>query len=250
MRIWLMARIARRLTNWKGVWRGYVEEQPIPELHFRSGLRLSHSPGDAPVLLLLEVFADGCYRRHLREPLTGTVLDIGANIGATALDFAWRHPGLEIHCYEPNPRSCGMLRHNVLTNRLERGILIRDVAVGRGPGFMRLNVAAPSIAATAYGHSLSDGAIEVPCIGLEECVARVTKPPVALLKVDAEGAEADILEGAPCEIWTQVRHVALEYHNDLCPDADERCLTVLRRERFKTRRTIAEPGRGLIHAWR
>ena len=102
--VWLMLRIARRLKNWQEVWRGYIDQQPIPELHFRSGLRLAHDSGDAPVFLLFEVFADGCYRNHIHGPMQGTVIDIGANIGAAAMDFATRFNDIEIHAYEPNPR--------------------------------------------------------------------------------------------------------------------------------------------------
>src|SRR5260370_25386181 len=61
--------------------------------------------------------------------------------------------------------------------------------------------------------------------------------PIALVKIDAEGAEAGILEGADAETLKEIRQFVIEYHNSLCPGALERCERVLADAGFRCRNT-------------
>ncbi|HUQ70153.1 MAG TPA: FkbM family methyltransferase [Planctomycetaceae bacterium] len=206
------------------------------------------------MLLLFEVFADGVYRKHLPAARRGMVVDIGSNIGAAAIDFSHRHPGVVVHAYEPNPATRETLMRNIEGNRLETQVTVFGDAVGRATGSLRLWVDGPSVVATAYSESApfpGCKALEVPVIGLDECLERAGAAPVLLLKIDAEGAEADILEGAAPAGFERIGNVALEYHNDLCPKADERCAAVLKRAGYHCERVPArEPHRGMIYSWR
>lgn len=92
-------------------------------------------------------------------------------------------------------------------------------------------------------------AIRVRTIDLNEVVKRADRP-VALLKIDTEGAEADILDGATAETLARVRQVVLEYHNQLCPDALDRCRRVLSRAGFSCRVHQANADQGLLYARR
>ncbi|MDZ4683950.1 MAG: FkbM family methyltransferase [Planctomycetaceae bacterium] len=250
---WLGARLARRLSNWAEVFPRFIAGQPLPELRLRNGVVLQHAPGDAPVQLLFEIFADGAYRRHVPGPWRGTVIDIGGNIGATAIDLSYGRPDLHVHCYEPSPETRTMLSRNIAGNRLGDRVTVFDEAVGRAPGRLRLWVNGPSIAATAYSQDAPFPGctpVEVPVIGLDDCLKRVTQGPVVLLKIDAEGAEADILEGTDPAAFARIGNVALEYHNDLCPKADERCHAVLKQAGYRCERVAAELHRGMIYGWR
>jgi hypothetical protein len=42
-----------------------------------------------------------------------TVLDVGAGVGAFALDAKLRHPGAAVHCFEPDPAALDLLRLNL-----------------------------------------------------------------------------------------------------------------------------------------
>src|SRR5277367_1858547 len=110
---YVLAQFIRHLKNWSAVWSAYRRAAPLPVFEFRNGIILHHGPADDPVMLFHEVIIGGCYRRYLTRPVRGTILDIGANIGMTSLDFISRTPGLEIHAYEPNPITRNILRKNI-----------------------------------------------------------------------------------------------------------------------------------------
>lgn len=61
----LRALLFRDLSNAAEVWRTYRTGALGPPSKFRNGLTLFHAPGDAPVFLSFEVFANGCYRRRI-----------------------------------------------------------------------------------------------------------------------------------------------------------------------------------------
>ena len=53
--------------------------------------------------------------------------------------------------------------------------------------------------------------IEVPCVSLAEAFATAGDR-IDLLKMDAEGAEYDIVLNSAPETWSGVRRVVMEYH--------------------------------------
>ena len=108
-----------------------------------------------------------------------------------------------------------------------------------------------SVLGTAYGDAPprpEADRIEVSVVGLDEVATRVGNRPIDLLKIDAEGAEADILEGASADTLARIRSIVLEYHDDLVPDAKDRCLRVLRAANFHARSESLTATLGLIHA--
>jgi hypothetical protein len=110
-----------------------------------------------------------------------------------------------------------------------------------------------SMTATAYGDSPPAPeavATSVPLVDLNEVVRRVGGGPVALLKMDTEGAEADTLEGASPATLGALRHVILEYHDALCPNASGRCRKVLERAGFSYIVHPMNAHHGLIYARR
>ena len=217
-----LGRMGRRLSNWREVWSSYRAGRPIPSLQFRSGLTLHHGLYDSPVALLHEVFSERQYRRHLSSPVEGVMIDLGANIGAVTIDWARRSRRLHIHAYEPNPLTNKMLRHNLEANGLTARVTVHEEAVGRETGELRLWTNVHSMTATGCSDAPpATGAIatRVPLIDLNEVVRRAGGGPVALLKIDTEGAEADTLEGASPATLQAITQVILEYHLRLCPNA-------------------------------
>ena len=184
--------------------------------------------------------------------IDGVLVDLGANIGAVTLDWANRLPGRQIHAYEPNPATNRTLRVNVSANALASRVTVHGEFVGCARGERTLWANPSSALSTGYGEetpSAGSAAIRVRTIDLDEVVKRGGQP-VALLKIDTEGAEADILEGAAEETLARVRQLVLEYHNQLCPDARGRCLRVLGRAGFRCRIRPANAHQGLLYARR
>lgn len=249
--VWLGFRFFRSVRNWRACRRAYQLRQPLPPVRLRSGLQLEHGPEDAPALMVFEIFQDGAYRRRLPCRPDGAVLDIGANIGAVTLDLAHRFPALSFHAYEPAPGTRLRLENNIRINGFADRVVIHPEAVGARPGVLDLWTDGPSVAVTAYGSPRRGTPVRVSVTDLETCLRRIGDLPIALLKIDAEGAEVEILEHAELASIGRVATAAIEYHADLVPRADERCLGVLRAAGFACeQRASPTPGRGMIWAWR
>jgi FkbM family methyltransferase len=226
-RLRLQLLMARHLVNWREVWAGYTLRSAMPSLRFRNGLVLNHAPGDSPGFLFLEVFANGCYRRGLPRRLAGDVIDIGANIGAFTLEAATRHPAATVHAYEPDPRTFAVLRQNVEANGLSSRVRLWNEAVAGQPGEVTLWRGEGSVLASTQPAAAARGgdSCRVPAVTLQTVVGRAARR-IGLLKMDAEGAEAEILEsaGAPLD---RIENIVAEYHDWLVPDVLSRVRRVL-----------------------
>jgi FkbM family methyltransferase len=246
-------RMARHLSNWRVVWSLYRAQRPLPSLRFRSGLTLHHGQHDSPINVLHEIFGERQYTRHINGPLTGLMIDLGANIGAVTMDCALRSGSLRVHAYEPNPATNQVLRRNVDANGLSERVTIHNEAVGRERGELMIWTNMYSMMVTGYSDvSPQPGATatRVPLIDLNEVVRRAGGGPVELLKIDTEGAEADTLEGAAPATLEAISQVILEYHDSLCPDALTRCKTVLEGAGFRCFVRPFNESQGLIYARR
>ena len=224
------------LHNWSDVWRAYRSGLPVPPLEFRDGFTLSGGRWDSPVLMLEEVFGDKIYRRQLPSKPNGIILDIGANIGATVLDFANRWPQVKIHAYEPNPSTFEVLQRNIFNNGLAGRVESFNEAVAGHVGSFNLWTEMISVGASGYfteSPSFEAKPITVPCVDLETVFGRVAEDQIFLLKIDAEGAEVDILKRSVGLPFSRVQHVAVECHNGLAPGALEVCQRITDNHGFR-----------------
>jgi FkbM family methyltransferase len=229
----LHALLLKHLSNGADVWYAHRSGRAVPPLRFHNGQVLLHGAGDAPVFLFFEVFANACYRQQITTPERGTTLiDIGANIGAFTLDCAARFPSLRIDAYEPNPRAFRVLEENIAANRLESRVRAYPEAIGRSQGFLDLWGSADSILATGYprGSETTGSSSRCSMVDLGVVVARAGGD-VSVLKIDAEGAEADIIEGGE-PVLRSVAQVVGEYHEDRVPGVLARCRSAFEQAGF------------------
>lgn len=248
-----LGRMMRWLTNWREVWSSYRGQRALPPLKFRHGFTLYHGQHDSPVALLHEVFGERQYRRHIRGALEGVMIDLGANIGAVTIDWARQSPNLRVHAYEPNPSTNSILRHNIEANGLAGQVTVHHEAVGREAGEMSIWTNVHSMIVTGYSDAPPrEGAVatRVPLVDLNEVVRRAGGGPVAFLKMDTEGAEADTLESATPATLQVIAQVILEYHEVRCPGALARCRKVLEDAGFRCLVQPINPTQGLIYASR
>ena len=239
------------LVNWRDAWSSYRLTDSLPSLHFKQGFVLDHyGPANEPISLILDVLSDRAYRRIIKEPKSGVFLDIGANIGFATLDWLSRLPTVLVHAYEPNPRSFALLSRNVEANGVSSRAKIYNQAVARTAGPVQLHTAGLSVLASAYVNGVIGEFTTVSAVSLDQAVLRCGSP-IALLKLDVEGAEADILEGASTQSLAMIELVVMEYHDFLVPQASARCQRVLRSNGFRCSvRRLKHPGTGLIYASR
>ena len=130
------------------------------------------------------------------------VYDIGANVGYFSLLAAvLAGEKGRVYAFEPLPRNVYFLKKHVALNRMDQ-IEVFEAAVSdqSGEAFFGLG------ASTAMGHLSASGEISVQRVRLDELVRTGELLPPDYLKVDVEGAEFEVLQGAR-EILAQHRPV-------------------------------------------
>ena len=129
------------------------------------------------------------------------VIDVGANVGAFAVLAARR--GASVTAYEPHPRTFEHLVRNTAALDVR---CVAAAVLGAAPegGTVALEQSEES----DTRHRVGSQGVEVRAVGVEEVIA----PGCDLLKLDCEGAEFGVVEGAPDDAWSGVRRVACEVH--------------------------------------
>jgi FkbM family methyltransferase len=160
-----------------------------------------------------EVFCRQDYGAHRSA---NVVVDVGSNIGISALFFLTRNASCRCWLFEPVPRNVERLRANLagFENRYE----LREAAVGEREGRVRFGVEESG----RYGgiEVATERSIEVDCIGINQVLEKVlgAHPIIDVLKIDTEGTELSIVRGIQPELLRQVRTVYLEV--DRRPDLE------------------------------
>lgn len=138
-------------------------------------------------------------RRTLREGQH--VLDIGAHIGLFAMQMARLvGPDGTVHAFEPFEENAECLELAVRENRFGDRVTVERRAVGRATGTSSL-VFAPASLSTGGGFLARPGSPlpsghvtrTIPTVALDEYPLR---RPVSFIKIDVEGAEPLVFEGA------------------------------------------------------
>ena len=181
-----------------------------------------HYPYDCRVRTPAGVVAPTLYSRHdmitvneifCREDYgngkqAAVVVDLGSNIGISALFFLTHNPSARIWLFEPVPENVERLRAN-LSAYAERWSLTQ-AAVAPQPGRARFGVEA-SGRYGGIGLQL-ERSIEVECAGINEVLAGVLAEHerIDLLKIDTEGTELDIARAIRPELLERVNTIYLE----------------------------------------
>jgi FkbM family methyltransferase len=224
-------RMFRFLQNWRDVWDAYRTQRTLPALQFRRGFTLNHGSVDDPIMLLHTVFARSEYGA-LTSGRSQYLVDIGANIGSVTLDRASRDPGVKVDCYEPNPQTFDTLSRNIRDNALESRVrLFRDAVTGQNGVVLLWSGESSVLSSTSAGSAIGGVSMSVPSVSLDRAVSRTGATHLAV-KIDAEGAEVEMLESASEATLAAIDELALEYHDAIVPDAGARCRTVLERAGF------------------
>jgi FkbM family methyltransferase len=143
---------------------------------------------------------DGLRRQGV---LPTSVIDVGANVGQFAVAaLRLLHPQC-LHAFEPLPDAVSALKRHLDG---ERGVTIHPVALGAAPGELPFHLNAHShssslLQLTEAHRSAFPGARDVADVGvhvrtLDDELSSADLPTPILLKVDAQGYERWVLDGA------------------------------------------------------
>jgi FkbM family methyltransferase len=145
-----------------------------------------------------------------------TVYDIGANVGFTALLAAKQvAPGGRVICFEPLAGNAERIVHNASLNGF-RFIQVRRTAVGREDGeaeFVLSRSPTWGRLAGAGTTPLQAGVIRVPVRSLDSLAHDDHLPPPDLIKMDVEGAEAEVIAGGQAFLAKARPVLVIELHH-------------------------------------
>lgn len=148
-----------------------------------------------------------------------TVLDIGAHHGLyTLLASKVVGPNGQVVAFEPSPRERRALRLNVGLNRC-KNVVIQDLALGDNRGECNLYVVdhhetgCNSLRPPAFSGSTS--LVSVIVVSLDQWLAERHLGSVDLIKLDAEGGELSVLQGAQRLLERRPRPVILAEVQDI-----------------------------------
>ncbi len=141
-------------------------------------------------------FADPGFERLVKLPVKGgTILDVGANIGYTALTLASNND-LPVVAFEPDPYNFSVLKKNCALNRQ---LKVNPVNLGLGSQKDRLKLAVVT-PDNLGGNRISASAgkdfnlVDITTIDYYCSESAITD--VGLIKIDVEGFEMEVLKGA------------------------------------------------------
>ena len=153
--------------------------------------------------VFLNVAFSGDYEPDLSQVVRRIVkagdrcVDVGANFGwYTTLLAKLVGPKGHVHCFEPSPRVAEILRKNISINGLSNQVQVTQAAVGRQAGELSLVTGNASDSGNAHLASRGEvGDTVVAVVALDEILADDFGN-IAWLKIDVEGFEEPVLEGA------------------------------------------------------
>lgn len=246
----VLAQLLRHTQNGWEIRRRRKRHTSVERIALRRGPTIHARRDDDLFALFWEIVVQQHYTRpwFYRPRAEHTVVDLGANIGVFALACQRLAPGITVHAAEPNPDTYGRLRHNVERNGLDGVVHTYQLAVGRQRGTLYLKPGA-----TVTGHQqLTAGAsgTPIPCETLDGLFGRAALEQCDLLKIDTEGAELDIVEGASAALWRRIRRVVIEYHDNVHSEAGVRLERQLSQLGYvcRTEQTPGYPHLGYLYA--
>jgi FkbM family methyltransferase len=148
------------------------------------------------------------------------IFDVGAFEGLLTLFFTQR--AQRVVCYEPNPRNMARLRKNLELNHV-RNVTLRQLGLGAHPCSMAM-VWDPAMAGAAtveetnmartIGAQKSARREEIQITTLDQDLADALLPRPDLIKLDVEGYELPVLQGARSLLETVHPALYLEMHGE------------------------------------
>lgn len=166
-------------------------------------------------------------------PQQCTIVDVGANIGLFTLWAAQRVPSAHVLAVEPAAPTAALLARNVREHGLEGRVTTTQIALGACAGRAQLRWYANMPGNSTFfprdkeaegercfrperRAAMLDAGTTFECevATLSHVLATCLGPDehVALLKVDVEGSEVDVLEGVEDADWPRLRQVVVETH--------------------------------------
>lgn len=175
---------------------------------------------------LVETFIKGEYFWLFErlKPKT-TVIDIGANIGDTAIYFAQSQNVIDVYSYEPIPTTYAKAKSNISSSPLRGKIQLFNKAITDRREVVRIDPTLKGSGSTTLDYAKGETGQRIETLPLNDVLKG--KKNIAI-KCDCEGSEKVIFDNADL---SEVYAIMLEYHDD----SKEKLLKLFKEQGFNTR---------------
>ncbi|HKQ25249.1 MAG TPA: FkbM family methyltransferase [Burkholderiales bacterium] len=154
-------------------------------------------------------------RDRVKARASATAIDAGAFIGTHSTYFA-KFCGLTpVVAFEPNPNTFPLLKHNIAANQLNETVIAIGKALGASPGYALVECAQSDNqggSTVSFVTEECPGSVEVSTVDVEVQALSERVSSVALIKIDVEGLELPVLEGAMKTISAHRPVLCIEVH--------------------------------------
>lgn len=185
------------------------------------GLSFHYRPGSSDAFAAYECFLHGKRNAYFSRflPARATVksiVDIGANVGASIVYWKSLYPEAVIHCFEPIPSNFEVLQRNCAGLR---SVTPHNHALGDESGEITF-IHSPDAGNEGGWSVFQRGAtgnekkVSIPIFNSGARLAELGVKEIDILKVDTEGAERMILRGLGAELLSSTRYVCGELHGE------------------------------------
>lgn len=152
------------------------------------------------------------------------IVDAGANIGLASIFLAHKYPTVVIDAIEVSDSNIKLLRLNVSFYPniyvVPKGLWWRSTT---------LRISNPSAEPWAFNveETSEDNAQGIPAIGIDELLTQRNATEIDILKIDIEGAEAEVFGETNTPWMASVRCLMIELHDHFKPGCREAVLSAL-----------------------
>lgn len=186
------------------------------QLHYSQGTSIVEEHGVRPVIIggIYEPIETEAILTLLAKYNEPVFLDIGANIGLMSLNVLSEYPNARVYAFEPGTHQNSLFKKTIISNQLNGSIYLYDVALSNKTGVA-------TFASHESQHVSGDGFLDTGRAGKSSNVSVQTQtldnwweannnPSINALKVDTEGSELWVLQGAKAVIKTCAPDIFLE----------------------------------------
>ncbi|GAA4305596.1 FkbM family methyltransferase [Nibribacter koreensis] len=183
-----------------------------------------------------EIFVLDAYRSEILGKKT-LIIDGGSHLGMSVLYFITAYPESKVLSFEPDAKAFQLLQQFVRHNHLSQVTLVNAALAGTTGKltFFTHADASGKLDAGAYTTSTATVPVTVPA----QTLSTYLTEPVALLKLDIEGAEVEVIqELIASQKIAMVQEIVLEFHTEIHP-SPENLVTLLANAGFTAKRKDA-----------
>jgi len=140
----------------------------------------------------------------IKEKLPETFIDVGANIGEVSY-YAYTQGVKNIYAIEPDPVINEILRFNLRATN----VIFDDRALGLETGTVDFYIKSHTADSSLYQNNKETEKIKIECTTLDSFFAEFELDSNVLLKMDAEGFEAEILSKGG-QALNKIKYIAID----------------------------------------